>query len=297
MSNSTPFFTAYPALDGHFDATSGASAPLPEQVLRDRIHGQHPDTVRRALLQSGIAGVAALRAAGVRAGVLDLATRSGRGLLPLALASQVAGISVRQLRRYIRSLEAAGVIQTRRTRRGLRVDSLRTRGERYGRVPLSAVHALQGHPELWALFAWLDDRDCGEGGASLIVSDAEIAEAWGMHRTTAGRLMRELEAAGLVIIEGRGEERAVTLCAGAPTRRHEPSDPQPSRLRADLADPSLSPYRPIRPISRSGAPFGSHSRTWQAPLDRDRDTRRRTFAGNAIQSTEGDDSGYVALHR
>ena len=87
---------------------------------------------------------------------------------PLALASQVAGISVRQLRRYIRSLEAAGVIQTRRTRRGLRVDSLRTRGERYGRVPLSAVHALQGHPELWALFAWLDDRDCGEGGASLI---------------------------------------------------------------------------------------------------------------------------------
>ena len=218
-----------------------------------RMHGQSPDSVRIKLLDSGVTGVAALRAAGVRAGVLDLATHSGRGLLPLDLASQVSRISTRQLRRHVRTLEAAGTIRTKRRKRGLQVDSKRKHGERYGRVPLAIVHALPGRPDLWALWAHLDDRDCGEG--PVLVSDAELAETWRMHRTTAGRLMRELEAAGLLILAGRGEDRTVTLCAGAPTRR---AVRKVSADRADLADPSTTSYRPIRPISR----HRSHNSGW-----------------------------------
>ena len=243
-----------------------------------RMHGQAPDSVRIALLDAGTTGVAALRAAGVRAGVVDLRTYSGRGIIPLALASQVSRISVRQLRRHLRALEAAGTITTRRRKRGLQMSSLRTRGERYGRVPLSIVHQLPGRPDLWALWAWLDDRDCGEGG-SIIVSDYEIAEAWRMHRTTAGRLMRELEAAGLVILEGRGEDRAATLCAGEPTRRHAANEQDTCAERADLADPSSISHRPFRPTSRSSARFGPQNRTWSPPIERDH--RPSPVAGSA----------------
>ena len=225
----------------------------------DAMHGQHQDSVRLALLDAGITGVAALRAAGVRAGVVDLATFSGRGLLPLNLASQVSGISTRQLRRHIRTLESVGAIKTRRTRKGLHTDSLRVRGERYGRLPLSVVQRTPGRPQLWALWGYLDDRDCGSG-ESVTISDSEVAEDWGMHRATAGRLMRELAAAGLLMLDGRGEERTIMLCAGEPTARRD---------RAVVADASTT-YSPIRPISRHRAQLKGRPDAWRAPSERDR---------------------------